>query len=132
MNIYLEGNFAPVADEVTTFDLDVIGEIPAELEGRYLRNGPNPAAVDTPEAHHWFAGSGMVHGVRLRGGRAEWYRNRYVRSREVCAALGEEVAEDQPTSSPNTNVAAWAGRTLALVEGGGDAENGRAATVSSS
>ena len=118
-NIYLQGNFAQVESEVTAFDLEVIGQIPAELEGRYLRNGPNPVTVDKPEQHHWFAGPGMVHGVRLRDGRAEWYRNRYVRSRAVCAALGETVADDQPTSSPNTNVAAWAGRTLALVEAGG-------------
>jgi carotenoid cleavage dioxygenase len=122
-NIYLQGNFAPVDDEVTAFDLEVIGQIPAELEGRYLRNGPNPVTVDKPEQHHWFAGPGMVHGVRLRDGRAEWYRNRYVRSQAVRAALGEDaaddIADDQPTSSPNTNVAAWAGRTLALVEAGG-------------
>ena len=39
---YLSGNYGPVADEVTAFDLPVIGELPAELNGRYLRNGPNP------------------------------------------------------------------------------------------
>ena len=118
-NIYLQGNFAPVEEELTAFDLEVIGTIPAELEGRYLRNGPNPVSIERPEQHHWFAGNGMVHGVRLRGGRAEWYRNRYVRSQAVCEALGEQAGGSQPTSSPNTNVAAWAGRTLALVEGGG-------------
>ena len=32
----------------------------------------------------------MVHGIRLRDGRAEWYRNRWVRSAEVARALGEE------------------------------------------
>ena len=118
-NIYLQGNFAPVEEELTAFDLEVIGTIPAELEGRYLRNGPNPVSIERPEQHHWFAGNGMVHGVRLRGGRAEWYRNRYVRSQAVCEALGEQAGGNQPTSSPNTNVAAWSGRTLALVEGGG-------------
>ena len=118
-NIYLQGNFAPVEEELTAFDLEVIGTIPAELEGRYLRNGPNPVSIERPEQHHWFAGNGMVHGVRLRGGRAEWYRNRYVRSQAVCEALGEQAGGSQPTSSPNTNVAAWSGRTLALVEGGG-------------
>jgi 8'-apo-carotenoid 13,14-cleaving dioxygenase len=118
-NIYLEGNFAPVSDEVTAFDLQVIGEIPRELEGRYLRNGPNPITITSPEHHHWFAGVGMVHGVRLRDGRAEWYRNRYVRSQQVRADLGEPVNDDQPTSAPNTNVGAWAGMTLAMVEGGG-------------
>ena len=31
----------------------------------------------------------MVHGVRLRDGRAEWYRNRWVRSQAVAEARGE-------------------------------------------
>lgn len=117
-NIYLQGNFAPVDGEVTAFDLEVIGQIPVELEGRYLRNGPNPVTVEKPEQHHWFAGPGMVHGVRLRGGRAEWYRNRYVRSRAVCTALVERDTGADPPGSPNTNVLAWAGATLAIVEGG--------------
>jgi carotenoid cleavage dioxygenase len=117
-NIYLQGNFAPVDDEVTAFDLEVIGRIPAELEGRYLRNGPNPVTVEKPEQHHWFAGPGMVHGVRLRGGRAEWYRNRYVRSHAVRTTLGEPDTAEAPPGSPNTNVLAWAGETLAIVEGG--------------
>src|SRR5437763_1795194 len=89
-NHFLEGLFAPVTEEVTAFDLPVTGRIPAELTGRYLRNGPNPIGLEDPEAYHWFLGDGMVHGVRLRDGRAEWYRNRWVRSRSVAAALGEE------------------------------------------
>ncbi|WP_342668945.1 carotenoid oxygenase family protein [Amycolatopsis taiwanensis] len=42
MNKYLSGPFAPVTEEVTAFGLPVTGRIPAELSGRYLRNGPNP------------------------------------------------------------------------------------------
>lgn len=79
-NRYLAGNFAPVEQELTAFDLPVTGEIPAELEGRWLRNGPNPDSPVDAKLHHWFLGKGMVHGVRLRGGKAEWYRNRYVAS----------------------------------------------------
>ncbi|MFP6654295.1 MAG: carotenoid oxygenase family protein, partial [Myxococcota bacterium] len=45
-NLFLEGNFAPVAEEVTAFDLEVKGEIPKALEGRLLRIGPNPIAAD--------------------------------------------------------------------------------------
>jgi len=86
---FLEGPFAPVAEEVTAFDLRVTGRVPAELSGRYLRNGPNPVGLEDP-GYHWFLGAGMVHGVRLREGRAEWYRNRWVRSNAVAAALGEE------------------------------------------
>ena len=77
-NRYLTGNYAPVSEEVTAFDLQIIGELPTELNGRYLRNGPNPMVNVDPATHHWFMGDGMVHGIRLREGRAEWYRNRYV------------------------------------------------------
>ena len=119
---YLSGNFAPVRDEVTAYDLEVIGRIPDDLVGRYLRNGPNPVKGPDPAAHHWFIGDGMVHGVRLNGGRAEWYRNRYVRSGSVAAALG--VADTTGpvngnfNGGPNTNVGGFAGTTWAMVEAG--------------
>ena len=69
-------NHAPVTDELTEFDLPVEGAIPAELDGWYLRNGPNPRQATA----HWFTGDGMIHGVRIEGGRAAWYRNRWVRT----------------------------------------------------
>src|SRR5918995_2474770 len=89
-NHYVSGNFAPVREEIVAYDLAVTGSLPAELSGRYLRNGPNPIGPVDLRTHHWFVGTGMVHGVRLRGGRAEWYRNRYVRGDEVAAAQGLE------------------------------------------
>lgn len=104
MNRYLQDSFAPVADELTATDLPVTGELPEHLDGRYVRIGPNPAD-DPGEAHHWFLGAGMAHGVRLEGGRARWYRNRWVRP-------------DGDDFAPNTNVVRHAGRTMALVEGG--------------
>ena len=55
VNQYLTGNYGPVTEEVTVFDLEVVGELPTELSGRYLRNGPNPASdVADPMKHHWF------------------------------------------------------------------------------
>src|SRR5690606_17256813 len=65
-----------VADEIDAWDLEVIGAIPPELSGRYLRNGPNPLPGE--RAGHWFVGPGMLHGVRLESGRARWYRNRWI------------------------------------------------------
>jgi carotenoid cleavage dioxygenase-like enzyme len=118
---FLEGPFAPVTEEVTAFDLPVTGTLPAELHGRYLRNGPNPLGLDDP-VQHWFVGPGMVHGVRLRDGRAEWYRNRWVRSRQVAEALGERWGGGPVHAgmdfAANTHVLGHAGRTLATVEGG--------------
>jgi len=122
-NPYLSGNFAPVAGELTAFDLPVTGRVPRELEGRLVRIGPNPVTVDAA-THHWFLGTGMVHGVRLRGGRAEWYRRRFVRDDEIAQAQGwPAVPGPRPEFQlgggvANTHVIAHAGRTLALVEGG--------------
>jgi carotenoid cleavage dioxygenase len=88
-NRYLRDNFAPVTEELTATDLAVTGALPDFLDGRYLRIGPN-LLQDPGERYHWFMGEGMVHGVRVRGGKAEWYRNRWVRSSAVAEALGEK------------------------------------------
>jgi carotenoid cleavage oxygenase len=123
-NPYLNGFLAPVGAEVTATDLQVTGNIPEHLDGRYLRNGPNPAAEVDPATYHWFTGDGMVHGVALRDGKACWYRNRWVRNPAVCATLGEAPpGRIDPRAGmlglgANTNVLTHAGRTLALVEGG--------------
>ena len=112
MSIYLETNYAPVQGEVTAFDLPVIGELPKDLEGRYLRNGPNPIAEVNPLTHHWFTGDGMVHGIRLRGGRAEWYRNRYIGSDAVAEHFGRPISGPNWSGGgggPNTNVGGFAG-----------------------
>ena len=122
-NPYLDGPFAPVREERTLTELEVTGTIPEHLDGRYLRNGPNPVAELDPDAYHWFMGDGMVHGVRLRGGRAEWYRNRWVRGPRAARALGEPPRHSGLRAGieaigANTSVIGHAGRTLALVEGG--------------
>jgi carotenoid cleavage dioxygenase-like enzyme len=117
---WASGLYAPVHEELTAVDLPVDGTLPADLDGRYLRNGPNPIGpVDA--SYHWFTGDGMVHGVRLRDGRAEWYRNRWVRSTRVSEALGEAPATGERHGGfdgANTNVIGLAGRTFAIVEAG--------------
>ena len=120
---YLEGNFGPVHEELTAADLPVTGTIPAELDGRLIRNGPNPISEQDPETYHWFTGDGMVHGVRIRDGKAEWYRNRWVRSPEVArgarrAAPPSPYGPDVPSFAANTNVFGMAGKTYAIVEAG--------------
>jgi carotenoid cleavage dioxygenase-like enzyme len=118
---FLEGSFAPVTEEVTAVDLPVTGRVPAELNGRYLRNGPNPLGLDDPN-YHWFLGAGMVHGVRLRDGRAEWYRNRWVRSKAVAQARGEKwpagPVHENMDFAANTHIIRHGGRILATVEAG--------------
>ena len=118
---YLEGEFAPLHQEYTLTDLEVIGTIPDYLDGRYLRNGANPIGEIDPELYHWFIGDGMVHGIRIRDGKAEWYRNRWVRGPQAAQGTGRaSPAGDSGTSGigANTNVIGHAGKTLALIEGG--------------
>ncbi|MCT9003606.1 carotenoid oxygenase family protein [Streptomyces rhizosphaerihabitans] len=113
---HLAGNYAPVGEELTAYDLPVTGRIPAELAGWYLRNGPNPADA---ASGHWFFGDGMIHGVRLEGGRAVSYRNRWVRTRSFtdgARAYDDQGHRDLTVGPANTHVIRHAGRTLALVE----------------
>ena len=113
---WMQGNFAPVDTEVEAFDLEITGALPPELDGLYVRNGSNPAYGSTA---HWFLGDGMVHGVRLRAGRAEWYRNRWVST----PMLGKDLlagdtglAPGGPNNSSNTSVIHHAGKLLSLQE----------------
>jgi carotenoid cleavage dioxygenase len=116
---YLSYNFGPVEEEVTATDLEVVGELPKELNGRYMRNGPNPFGCVDVNTHHWFMGDGMVHGVRLAEGRAIWYRNRYVRNYKIAEAFGEDMCCRQLAAySANTHVIQQAGRTWAIAETG--------------
>jgi carotenoid cleavage dioxygenase len=109
------GNYAPVADELTAHDLPVEGAIPAELDGWYLRNGPNPRQA----TGHWFTGDGMIHGVRLEGGHAKWYRNRWVRTDsfvEDFPLYNADGTRNLRAATANTHLVNHAGKTLALVE----------------
>ena len=108
-------NYAPVTDELTEFDLPVEGAIPAELDGWYLRNGPNPRQATA----HWFTGDGMIHGVRIEGGRAAWYRNRWVQTdsfKEDFPLYNADGTRNLRAAKANTHVVNHAGKTLALVE----------------
>ncbi len=113
---HLEGNFAPVAEEVAAFDLPVQGRIPEELRGCYVRNGPNPPSGSS---QHWFLGDGMLHGVELGDGAARWYRNRWVRTKQLSGE-GELVRPDGTidfsVGAANTHIVPHAGRRFALVE----------------
>ncbi|MEE9432993.1 MAG: carotenoid oxygenase family protein [Sphingorhabdus sp.] len=121
-NPYLHGIHAPVNKELTLTDLSVTGSIPAELDGRYLRIGPNPIVPPVEAAYHWFIGDGMVHGVRLKDGKALWYRNRWIRSTPVTRAMGIDAApgpRNGDSDTVNTSILGFAGATWAIVEAGG-------------
>jgi carotenoid cleavage dioxygenase len=128
-NPYLEGLFGPVAVERTDDDLEVIGEIPADLDGVFVRNGPNPQFTPMGR-YHWFDGDGMVHALRFSGGKAS-YRNRWIntRGREQDAAAGRPLFNgvmENPAPNPdlglrlplkdsaNTDLVFFGDRLLAL------------------
>ena len=70
--------------------------------GVYVKNGSNPPRSDSP---HWFFGDGMVHGVRLADGKAEWYRNRWVQTQPFRDKVG--FGEGSPGGEGNqSNVSA--------------------------
>ena len=104
-NYYLQGNYAPVKNLISETGLKVTGEIPKDLSGLFLRNGPNPMSSVNEKKHHWFLGEGMLHGIRLDSGNALWYKNRLV---------------DGNDSNANTSVISHAGKIYAIVEAGGN------------
>ncbi|NKZ07088.1 carotenoid oxygenase family protein [Actinomadura latina] len=116
---WMAGPLAPVPDETDAYNLRVTGTLPAELTGRYFRNGPNPKPGEP--SRHWFTGHGMIHGIRLREGRAEWYRNRWVRTdafTEGRPFVRDDLTFDRRAVQANTHVVPHAGRIWALVESG--------------
>ncbi|MNB82588.1 Carotenoid cleavage oxygenase [compost metagenome] len=126
--LYLNGPFAPIREEVTAFDLSVTGTIPQGLNGRLLRVGSNPYTIDDVDKYHWFAGTGMVHGIRLSEGRAAWYRNRYLIDDQVAALRARQPVPGARTAHygqawldhnlNNTSAISLAGKVLAISEGG--------------
>jgi carotenoid cleavage dioxygenase len=114
-DFFRTGNYAPVADELTDENLTVEGTIPSDLDGWYLRNGPNPRQAGA----HWFTGDGMIHGVRIEGGQPKWYRNRWVQTdsfKSDFPLYGADGTRNLRASKANTHVVNHAGKTLALVE----------------
>ena len=123
---YLQGSYAPIPSEVDGECELVAGEVPKDLDGLLVRNGPNPKH-EPRGRYHWFDGDGMLHALRIQGGRVT-YRNRWVRtsglSRDDAAghALWSGIMEpvrDNPAGIPykdtaNTDVVFHAGALKAL------------------
>ncbi|MEM1193412.1 MAG: carotenoid oxygenase family protein [Pseudomonadota bacterium] len=80
---YLNGAWTPQHEEVTSDELEVIGEIPADLNGVYIRNTENPLH-DAIGVYHPFDGDGMIHAMSFTNGHAT-YRNRFIRTKGLLA-----------------------------------------------
>lgn len=138
-NPWLRGHYAPVSDERTDTDLDVVGRLPDGLRGTFVRNGPNPQFPPLGR-YHLFDGDGMVHAVHLDGDGSATYANRWVRTagfeaeraagRALFGGLSEFrlppddvfAAVGPVKNTANTHVVRHAGHVLALMEGLGPIE----------
>lgn len=134
-NPFLSGVFAPQREEVDAVDLRVTGELPAELCGSYLRNGPNLRFDPIGSYVYPIDGDAMVHRISFDAGRAS-YRNRFVRTPMVlaeeaaghaiwsgitdgytpsAAEVGDELA-GTVRELPDINIVRHGGRLLAMAE----------------
>ena len=114
---WLQGNFAPLLNENEQSNLVIEGTIPSDLNGRYLRTGPNPMSGPT---HHWFLGDGMVHGIELSGGSANWFKSKLVQTPMLNIGSDADYFTAAMASLENglgnTHVIEHAGKILALEE----------------
>jgi carotenoid cleavage dioxygenase len=122
----LQGGFAPVTQEWAVDLGDVEGEIPCDLTGLHVRNGPN-RRFEAPGRYHWFDGDGMLHAVRFEGGRAQ-YRNRWIRTdglqeelhagRALWQGIKDPPRRDRPDmpvkNTANTDVKFHAGHLITM------------------
>ena len=77
---YLEGSYAPVPEErvVQMEEMTIVGELPDDLTGIYVRNGPNQR-YDPVSNYHRYDGDGMLHALEFNKGKVT-YRNRWIRT----------------------------------------------------
>ncbi|MEN9629655.1 MAG: hypothetical protein RJA10_2882, partial [Pseudomonadota bacterium] len=109
------------------------GRWPAELRGRFYRNGPALYERGAERYHHWFDGDGMVQQYTLDG-RGVSHRGRLVRTAKLQAeqqagrflmnTVGTTIEGGPPAAGPdafnaaNINALEHGGRLLALWEAG--------------
>jgi carotenoid cleavage dioxygenase len=80
---YLQGAWTPSYSEYNATDMKVIGEIPQDIDGVYVRNTENQIH-EAIGRFHPFDGDGMIHAISLVDGKAE-YRNRFVQTKGFLA-----------------------------------------------
>ena len=110
---HMQGNWEPILSEIKSTKLDVHGTIPEALNGTYIRTGPNPGNGASP---HWFQGDGMVHGIRLRDGQAEWYRNAFIKTDILASGEPRMDPTDLQLGTANTSIHTHNGKILSLME----------------
>ncbi len=125
-----QGYAAPVRIEGDTYELEVIGTIPPELDGAYIRNSADHQFPPMYQRDLFLNGDGMLHKVRIRAGHAD-LSTRYVQTPKYLAerkarkalfgAYRNPFSDDPATagidrSTANTSVLYHGGKLLALKE----------------
>ena len=115
---------------------DIEGEIPADLNGTFFRNGPGLLDINGQKIAHPFDGDGMISAIAIKNGRAR-YQNRYVETEGYLAekkagkilyrgVFGTQkpggwlanIFDLKVKNIANTNIIYWGGKLLALWEAG--------------
>lgn len=134
-NWTLQGPFAPWTAESDAYDLEIEGQLPADLQGALFRMSSNPRFQPRSfERYHWWEGDGMVAAIYLRDGKAA-FRTSWVKtdSFQFEVERGEAVYNSfvnggsqghLPEGAPkkknmaNTNVGVFDDHLLVYYEGG--------------
>lgn len=122
-------------DEEHDYWIDEIeGEIPLDLQGTFIRNGPGRQKIGGVPYAHWFDGDGMLSVFSIADGKAR-FKNSYVKTpkylEETAAqkvlyrGFGTQIpggwwknAFKLPANPANTSIIYHGGHLLALNEGG--------------
>jgi carotenoid cleavage dioxygenase len=123
---YLHGMFAPTAREYAADDLDVEGELPKDLYGAYVMNGPSQRFTPV-NRYHYYDGDAMLRAIYFRDGKASfrqaWVRNEAFVVEEIAGkSIWPGIAGPYDFRLPgspikdvsNTDVIFYAGKLLSL------------------
>lgn len=124
---YLHGLFAPVDSELSVDSLELeCGEIPKDLDGMYVVNGPNQRFKPNNK-YHYYDGDGMLNAIRFTGGEAS-YDSKWIQTFEfneetkqghnvwpgLCGPFDYSLAHSPIKDNSNTDVIFYAGQLLSL------------------
>lgn len=123
---YLHGQFAPTSREYDADDLVVEGDLPADLYGAYVLNGPSQRFAP-PNKYHYYDGDAMLRAIYFRDGKASfrqrWIRNEAFVAEDIagCAIWPGLAGPYNPAlpgspikDSSNTDIVLYAGKLLSL------------------
>jgi carotenoid cleavage dioxygenase-like enzyme len=85
---YLHGLFAPTNREYDAENLEIEGELPADLYGAYIMNGPSQR-FEPVNRYHYYDGDAMLRAIYFRDGRVS-FRQRWIRNE---AFVVEDIAK---------------------------------------